>query len=297
MIRTLASLCLLIQASAAAAAVTVIENPLILADQNGNATATIVIGKAAADTLALSVTQFVQTLQAEGRQPAHTFTFHTECTIAAAAPAAAGAPPTVAVKLTMTGLTQAGKATATLLNGADTLATLTALRIPTTYNIVIDGPAGAAPEALFSGVTRFGVHWPWARTSVQLRNSDATAYRFQWRLIANGIAHAPTQHMIDLPPNSTALVDLTDASPDTLFFASGTLKDENLNGQLELQPLFDAGPKVLPLNVRMELYPPGLQTIVNSISWIRREDADLGREGLQLGDPGEYRFGQAFCHS
>ena len=120
MIRTLASLCLLIQASAAAAAVTVIENPLILADQNGNATATIVIGKAAADTLALSVTQFVQTLQAEGRQPAHTFTFHTECTIAAAAPAAAGAPPTVAVKLTMTGLTQAGKATATLLNGRST---------------------------------------------------------------------------------------------------------------------------------------------------------------------------------
>ena len=32
-------------------------------------------------------------------------------------------------------------------------------------------------------------------------------------------------------------------------------------------------------------------------TWIRREDADLGREGLQLGDPGEYRLGEAFCHS
>jgi hypothetical protein len=265
MIRTLASICLLIQASAAAA-VTVIENPLILADQTGNATATMIIGKAVADTLSLSVTQFVQTLPAEGQQPAHKFALHTECTPAVtAAPATAGAPQTVSVKLTITGLTQAGTATATLLNGADTLATLTALRIPTTYNITIDGPAGATPEVVFSGVTRFGVHWPWTRTSLQLKNSDSTAYRFQWRLIANGIARASTQHTIDLPPNSTVLLDLTDASPDTLFVASGTLKDENLNGQLELQPSFDTGPKVLPLNVRMQLYPPGMQLIVNSV--------------------------------
>ena len=32
------------------------------------------------------------------------------------------------------------------------------------------------------------------------------------------------------------------------------------------------------------------------ITWIRREDAALGRQWLQPGDLGEYRFCEAFCH-
>ena len=72
-----------------------------------------------------------------------------------------------------------------------------------------------------------------------------------------------SQSIIDLPGNSTVMLDLTEASPDTLLVAAGTLKDEVLDGTLELRPDYDAGAMMLPMSIRMELYPPGMQVIVN----------------------------------
>ena len=260
MIRAL-MLCGIFLQGFAVASVTLLDNPFISADQNGNGTATILIGKGPADTLDLRATQFVQTL------PGHEFTLRTESvfTPAASPASSASSAQTIAVKIAVTGLTLAGTASATLMNGNAMLGKLTAQRFPSAYNVTIVAPAGTTAEALFSGVTRFGKHWPWQPTSIQLKNGDPTAYRFRWRLIANGIARSARQNTIDLPANSTVLLDLTEASPDSLFAAAGTLKDQIMNGSLELQPEYDAGAVMLPLSIRMELYPPGLQIIINCL--------------------------------
>ncbi len=266
MIRALL-LCGLFLQGYAAAGVTLLDNPLISADQNGNAAATILIGKGPADVLDLRATQFVQTLPAVGQLPGHQFTLRTESVFTPAAPpaVAGSSTQTIAVKIAVTGLTVAGTATATLMNGNVMLGTLTVQRFPSAYNVTIAAPPGATAQVLFSGVTRFGNHWPWRLTTIQLKNGDPAPYRFRWRLVANGVARSARQNTIDLPANSTVLLDLTDASPDSLFAASGTLKDEMLDGTLELQPEYDAGAVTLPLTVRMELYPPGLQAIINCL--------------------------------
>jgi predicted Zn-ribbon and HTH transcriptional regulator len=251
----------------AIASVTLLDNPVILADQNGNGMATILIAKGPADALDLRATQFVQTLPATRMQPRHQFILRTESVFTPAA-SPASAAQTTAVKIAVAGLTLAGTATATLMNGSAILGVLTAQRVPSAYNVTIVAAAGTTPEALFSGVTRFSTHWfgmhrHWQTTTVQLKNGDSAAYRFRWRLIANGVARSASQNIIDLPANSTVLLDLTEASPDTLLVAAGTLKDQVLNGTLELRPDYDAGAMMLPMSIRMELYPPGMQVIVN----------------------------------
>src|SRR5580698_3177501 len=97
MIRVLL-LCGLFLHGCAIASVTLVDNPLILADQNGNGTATILIAKGPADALDLRATQFVQTLPAMGTQPGHQFILRTESVFTPAASQALAAQ-TTAVKI------------------------------------------------------------------------------------------------------------------------------------------------------------------------------------------------------
>jgi hypothetical protein len=177
------------------------------------------------------------------------------------------------LKLSVARLWDAGQSTAVLKNGEDDIPTesgaqrsaLTAIRIPVSYSVQIEGAGDATPEIVFS---RGG------KTLVRVLNNDAMNYRFQWQLRVGSLLRTSSNPYLDLPSHGSAYLDLTDAAPPISLVEGGTIKDQLSPGELVFQPILDAdvglppiAPKILPLNLRLQFWSGGLQQAVN-VFWV-----------------------------
>jgi len=177
------------------------------------------------------------------------------------------------LKLSVSRLWDAGQSTAILKNGEEDVpiesgarqSVLTAVRIPVSYGVQIEGEGGATPEIVFS---RGG------RTLVRVINNDAMNYRFHWQLRVGSLLRTSSNPYFDLPSHGSAYLDLTDAAPPIPLLEGGTIKDQLSAGELVFQPLLDAdvglppiAPKILPVNLRLQFWGGALQQ-ASTLFWI-----------------------------
>lgn len=180
---------------------------------------------------------------------------------------------TLHLKLSVVRLWDAGQSTAILKNGEEDIPTesgarrsvLTAVRIPASYGVQIEGAGDAPPEIVFSRGSK---------TLVRVLNNDAMNYRFQWQLRAGSRLSASANPYLELPSHGSAYLDLTDAKPGISLLEGGTIKDQLSAGELVFQPLLDAdvglppiAPKILPLSLRLQYWSGGFQQAWNAF-WI-----------------------------
>ena len=173
----------------------------------------------------------------------------------------------------MARLWDSGQSTAILKNGEEDIPTvsgaprsvLTAVRIPVTYEVQIEGAGDATPEIVFSRGDK---------TLVRVVNADAMNYRFQWQLRVGSTLRASRNPYLELPGHGSAYLDLTDAAPAISVVEGGTIKDQIAPGELVLQPILDAevglppiAPKIIPVSLRLQYWGGALQQASN-IFWV-----------------------------
>jgi hypothetical protein len=277
---------LLLTSSALAAepSLVLVDAPLLMVDQNGNASATILLRN---DTgtpipqLRLNLSDFMHK-----RPDGKSYPLGTSRTLAVVNEGekpifdgknALPADATLSVLVTVTKLWEAGQSEAILKNG-DTLipvlggpsqSSLKALRIPAAYNVQIISSTPDTPE----------IHFVGDRALVGLKNADPFTYRFAWRLYLNGQLFDGGSNFIDLPPGASKYVSLARPGPNTKFpeptwLIAGTLKDEIVKGDLVLEPVFEGDamtqplpPKNLPVTFRLSYWSDNWQQFWN-IYWI-----------------------------
>jgi len=165
---------------------------------------------------------------------------------------------TLNVRVTVTKLWEAGQSEALLKNGdmpiprlgGPSESYLKAIRIPAVYNVQILSSTPDAPEIHFVRGRFFGTRDTSAL--IGLKNADPFTYRFAWRLRLNGQLFDGGNNFIDLPPGGTTHVSLTQSSLTADFLkpgliTAGTLKDEILKGTLILEPMFEGDAVTRPL--------------------------------------------------
>ena len=274
-------------ALAADQSLVLLEAPLLIVDQQGNASATIIVRNDSGvdiQQLHLTLSDF------RHRRPDGTsYLLGTASTLAAVndgdkpiiegkAPLPAGA--TLGVRVTVTKLGEAGQSEATLKNGNTPIPTLSgslepsikAIRIPVTYNLQIISPTPDAPE----------IHFVDGRALVGLKNSDPFTYRLAWKLQLNGQLFKSKENsegkkdFIDLPPGATQYVPIVPNFPEpswSSLLTRGTIKDEIIKGNLILQPVFEGDAihqplpsKDLPATFRLSYYREIWQQLMHVVS-------------------------------
>lgn len=113
---------------------------------------------------------------------------------------------------------------------------------------------GQNPEALFG---------PGEMPRVVLSNADHAAYRFRWSLVAANRAQTEEKEAT-IAPNGRLILNLNElnlrqANIKPAWFSAGTLRDEVVDGILQLQPAVLSGmppqpPKLLPLKLRFRFW-------------------------------------------
>src|SRR5450432_2644237 len=167
-------------------------------DQNGNASISLTLGNSSNSPipLMLSVSDF-KYVQREGKD----YLLGATPMVAGSSEAdrskltkqELGPGETVAVKITVAGLWEAGESTAQLSNAGQSLATLRALRRPAAYHVQIESQNGEA------------VLGPDSRAVITLINNDPMTYRFAWELVTPGNAGTDGKNsLIELPANGSA---------------------------------------------------------------------------------------------
>lgn len=156
------------------------------------------------------------------------------------------------VKIVVAQAWETGDSTAQLRNGESIICDIVARKEPAPFGVQIDA---SNPEAVFDRDRA---------PSVVLVNADRATYRFKWSLIAPG--HAPSSPVgpVTIQPNGKLVLNLSAANLNPTWFSDGTLRDEILDGTLELQPLVEPGMapqpgKLLPLKLRLVFWPKYLE--------------------------------------
>jgi hypothetical protein len=177
------------------------------------------------------------------------------------------------LRLSVARLWDAGQSTAILKNGEQDIpmeggarqSVLTAVRIPSSYGVQLEGAGDTTPEIVFS---RGG------KTLVRVINNDAMNYRFQWQLRVGSLLRTSNNPYLGLPSHGSAYLDLTDAAPPISLLEGGTMKDQLAAGELVFQPILDAdvglppiAPKIIPVNLRLQYWGGALQQ-VSSAFWV-----------------------------
>ena len=252
----LLSFILALQSWAAGETLKVMEQDLrMTVDQNGNASITLTLGNSSNSPvpLMLSVSDFKH-----AERGGKDYLLGTTPIVAGASEAdrskltkqQLGPGETVAVKITVAGLWEAGESTAQLSNAGQSLATLRALRRPAAYNVQIESQNEEA------------VLGPDSRAVITLINNDPMTYRFSWELVTLGKAGTDGKNsLIELPANGSARLDISAAVPHVSFLAAGTLKDQLEDATLVLHPILESqdgvpplAPKPLPLKLRLRFW-------------------------------------------
>jgi hypothetical protein len=278
-------LCLLASpALAADKSLVLVEAPFLIVDQQGNASATIIVrNDTGADIpqLHLTLSDF------RHRGPDGTsYPLGTASTLGGVndgdkriierqAPLRAGA--TLGVRVTVTKLWEAGQSEAILKNGDTPIPTLSglpessikAIRIPAAYNLQIISPTPDAPE----------IHFVDGRALVGLKNSDPFTYRLAWKLQLNGQlfeGREDNKDLIDLPAGATQYVSIVPDFPEpswSSLLTSGTIKDEIIKGHLILEPMFEGDAihqplpsKDLPVTFRLSYFSEIGQQLMQVVS-------------------------------
>jgi hypothetical protein len=187
------------------------------------------------------------------------------------------------LKITVSGINEAGLSRASLTNGSQVVGVIDALRVPGAYNVQVESAAGATAEATVA---------PDHKPSLRLLNSDSSPYRFRWRVRLHGQEYPAAGseaagYYVTIPGNGSASLDLSPAleaaglaatgqgiwgrlttQPSKALIA-GTLKDNITPAELLLEPSFDGAPvapqsaKILPFTVRERFWPANLQEAAN----------------------------------
>lgn len=284
--RCIAIVISLLWASAAAAekSLVLLDLPVLIADQNGNASTTLSLRndtEAPIQQLSLNLTDFMHK-RPDGKyyplgttRTLATVNNKEQSILLGTQPLAKGA--TLTLRVTVAKLWEAGQSEAALKNGSTDIpvlggpskSSLKAIRIPAAYNLQVISPTPDAPE----------IHFVGDRALVGLKNSDPFTYRLTWKLRLNGKLFDGGRNYIDLPPGSTKYAYLERPAPNADFpapgfVAAGTVKDEIVKGNLILEPIFEGDAltqplpsKDLPVTYRLSYWGDTVQPSVNGV-WI-----------------------------
>jgi hypothetical protein len=154
----------------------------------------------------------------------------------------------VGLKLELSGLWQAGLSKALLRNGVNELATVDAVRLHAPFNLKVDGPNPGELKLRLTDGQPF---------QLRLHNTDAMAYRFQWRLELPGL---PASGVAVVGPNRSVTLPLPAASSPASWLEAGFLRSASLEGRLVLE--HEPDPSLKPYPLQRQIYP-----VQASFSW------------------------------
>lgn len=165
----------------------------------------------------------------------------------------------VAVKLEVSGLWQAGLATATLRNGNDKLVDLQAVNLHAPFRIKVDGPNPDKMELNFVDGEP---------VELRLRNEDTMGYRFRWRLELPGY---PASDIGLVRPNRSVSLPVPAAS-GVSWLESGFLRTAAREGRLVVEHEPDSSlesfalpRQTFPVQATISKYGPVSQRVWNTV--------------------------------
>ncbi|MBV9762587.1 MAG: hypothetical protein JO340_18650 [Acidobacteriaceae bacterium] len=241
-----------------------IDPLLVSIDKSSNGTVTLLLENRQPQPLtippgALTVTDFCHA-DSDSAKPGYRLNSQAIITGVPSAPIAQGED--FPVKIVFSQVWEVGESRAQLKLGPDVICNFLAIKEPAPFAVQIDG---SNPEAVFG---------PGEAPSLILSNADRATYFFKWSLIAPERARSQ-EFTAQIAPNGKLDLDLGPAQfkpgiSTNFILSAGTLRDEVLNGYLQLQPATAPGmspqpPRQLPLKMRFRLLASPWQQLFNIV--------------------------------
>jgi hypothetical protein len=239
----------------------VLETPTdpitVFVDQSGNGTVSIYLKNNEQDPITLKPTDITASDFCHHSDRA-SYLLNSQATVTGIPPSPVAAGQDFALKIVFTHVWETGESTAQLRIGPATICNFRAIKEAAPFAIQIDGQN---PEIIFG---------PGALPAVTLSNGDHATYKFKWSLIVPD--RSPSKEIEEvIEPNGKRHLDLSEACIKPGWFSAGTLRDELLDGVLQLRPeappgISRAAAKQLALKIRVRFWPKYWQQFFNVVT-------------------------------